>query len=118
MGGGGLEALLAAMVTRQVAPSAALLEICKVYADGHEELLQGMQLSYLTGAMFKDIVAVGDEPVVYTDQFVPRMGTLFSMGFGASSVELPAVSYVVPPLLFDDVTLTKVTGPYPAQRSH
>ncbi len=116
VGGGGLEALLrmAAMVTRQAAPSSTLLEVYKVYPDGREELLQGLQLSDLTGAMFKDIIAVGDKPVVYTDQFVPKMGTLFSMGFGAAGVELPAVSYVVPPLLFDDVTLTKVTGPFPA----
>ncbi len=116
MGGGSLEALLqtAAVVTRQAAPSTSLLEVYKVYADGHEELLQGMQFSDLTGAMFKDIVAVGDKPVVYTDQFVPKMGTLFSIGFGAAGMELPAVSYVVPSLLFDDVTLTKVTGPFPA----
>lgn len=116
VGGGGLESLMrmAAMVTRQAAPSAALLEVYKVYPDGHEELLQGMQLSDLTAAMFKDIVAAGDKPVVCTDQFVPKMGTLFSMGFGAAGVELPLVSYLVPSLLFDDVTLTKVTGPFPA----
>jgi len=42
------------------------------------------------------------------------MGALFSMGFGGAGVELPAVSYVVPSLLFDDVTLTKVNGPFPA----
>lgn len=116
VGGGGLEAVrrMAAMITRQAAPSSALLEVYKVYTDGREELLQGLQLSDLTGAMFKDIIAVGDKPVVYTEQFVPKMGTLFSMGFGGAGVELPAVSYVVPSLLFDDMTLTKVTGPFPA----
>jgi len=116
MGGGGVESLMrmAATVTRQAAPSAILLEIYKVYPDAREELLQGIQLTDLTGPMFKDIVAVGDKPVVYTDQFVPKMGTLFSMGFGGAGVELPKVSYVVPSLLFDDVTLTKVTGPFPA----
>jgi predicted Zn-dependent protease len=116
MGGGGLESLLrmAAMVTRQAAPTTALLEVYKVFPDGREELLQGVQVSDLTAVMFKDILAVGDKPVVYTDQFVPKMGALFSMGFGAAGPELPAVSYVVPALLFDDVTLTKVTGPFPA----
>lgn len=119
LGGGGLESLLrlAAMVTRQAAPTIAMLEVYKVYLDGHEELLQGVQVSDLTAATFKDILAAGNNPVVYTDQFVPKMGALFSMGLGGAGPELPVVSYAVPPLLFDDVTLTKATGPFPAPPS-
>jgi predicted Zn-dependent protease len=115
LGGGGLEALMqaAAMVTRQAAPSAMLVEVYKLFPDGHEEPVNGIELSDMTAAMFKDIVAVGDKPCVYTDQFIPKFGALFSFGM-ASGSDLPQVSFVVPPLLLDDVTLTKVSGPFPS----
>jgi hypothetical protein len=86
--------------------------VYKVYADGHEELVRSMELSDMTPAAFKEIVAAGDTPVVFTDEFIPRIGALFSMGM-SSSTEMPIVSCVVPSLLFDEVSLVKGQGPFP-----
>jgi len=44
----------------QSAPTNTLLEVYKVSPDGHEELIKGAELSGLTAATFRDIVAAGD----------------------------------------------------------
>ncbi len=102
----------AAAVTRQAAPSANLLEVYKLFPDGHEEPVRGMEITDLTAATFRDIVAAGDKPVVYTNLFTLRFPGLFSYGMW-SGMEIPEVSYVVPALLFEELTLTKVQGPFP-----
>lgn len=114
LGGGGLEDMIrsAAMVTRQAAPSATLVEVYKLFPDGHEEALRGMEITDLTAALFRDIVAAGDKPVVYTNAFLLKFGSLFSYGMTAG-MEIPEVSLVVPPLLFEELTLTRVQGPFP-----
>jgi hypothetical protein len=66
----------------------------------------------MTAATFKDIGAVGDTPTVFTDEFIPRVGALFSLGLSASS-NVPIVSAVVPALLFEEVTVIKTEGPFP-----
>lgn len=113
--GGGAEASfmrMAARMAQQQGQDAAIAEAYKLYPDGHEELVQGIELAEMTPAAFKDIVAVGDTPRVYTDEFIPRVGALFSLGISASS-DVPVVSSVVPALLFDDVSLVRVQGPFP-----
>ena len=40
--------------------------------------MQGIEIADMTPAAFRDIVAIGDTPVVYTDEFIPRIGALFS----------------------------------------
>ena len=90
----------------------SLAEVYKIYPDGREELIQGVELTEMTPAAFKGIVAVGDTPMVLTDEFIPRVGSLFSLGLAASS-NVPIVSAVVPSMLFDDVTLIKTQGPFP-----
>lgn len=114
--GGGAAAsfmkLAARMAQQNSQGGSSLAEVYKVYADGHEELVKGLELSDMTPAAFKEIVAVGDTPVVFTDEFIPRIGALFSMGM-SSSTEMPIVSCVVPSLLFDEVSLVKGQGPFP-----
>jgi predicted Zn-dependent protease len=90
----------------------SLAEVYKLYPDGHEELLQGVEIAEMSAALFKDIVAAGDTPVAYTDEFIPRLGAIFSMGFSANS-DLAVVSCVSPSLLFEEVSLVKSQGPYP-----
>jgi TldD protein len=46
-------------------PSNVLLEVYKVFPDGHEEPVKGMELNGLSPAAFRDVVAVGNKPVVY-----------------------------------------------------
>jgi predicted Zn-dependent protease len=114
--GGGAAASFTKMATRMAQQggqgSDSLAEVYKLYSDGHEELIQGVGISEMTPGTFKDIVAVGDTPVVFTDEFIPRVGALFSLGVSASS-NVPVVSCVVPSLLFEEVSLVKSQGPFP-----
>jgi predicted Zn-dependent protease len=114
--GGGAAASFMKMASRMAQQngqgSDSLAEVYKLYPDGREELVQGVEISDMTPANFKDVVAVGDTPVVFTDEFIPRIGALFSLGVSASS-DMPVVSCVVPALLFDEVSLAKSQGPFP-----
>lgn len=92
--------------------SGAMSEVYKLYPDGHEELVRGLELSEMTPATFKDVVAVGDTPVVVTDEFIPRVGAMFSLGLSASS-DVPIVSCIIPSMLFDDISLVRSQGPFP-----
>ncbi len=92
-----------------------MLEVYKLYADGHEELMHGQQLVGINAASFKDVVAVGDKPVVYNSIFIPGFSSLMVVGMTgdvSAITNMPVVSYVVPSLLFDDATLKKVSGPF------
>jgi hypothetical protein len=57
-------------------------------------------------------VEVGDKPFVFTDQFIPRLGSFFSIG-GSATADIPVVSCVVPPILFEELSLVKAEGPFP-----
>jgi hypothetical protein len=115
--GSGADSLVrvAAMMSSgpQSTPSNTLLEVYKVFPDGHEVLVKGAQLSGLTAATFRDIVAAGDKPVVFDQQFIPSPTSVFGMGM-AGSFDLPVSSFVVPSLLFEEVSLTGAEGPFPA----
>jgi hypothetical protein len=114
--GGGAAASFMKMAMRMAQQGgqggSSLAEVYQLYPDGREVLVQGIEIAEMTPAAFKDIVAVGDTPVVFTDEFIPRLGALFSLGLSPSS-EMPVVSCVVPSLLFDDISLVKSQGPFP-----
>ena len=107
--------MLMRMQSGDMGNTTPLLEVSKYFADGHEEPLRGVELTEASVAAFKDIVAAGDKPVVYTDAYMPKLTSIFSMfaGGGSDSSGLPAVSYVVPSLLFDELSLKEATGPFP-----
>jgi len=94
--------------------SPSLAEVYKLYSDGHEEPLEGVRITDLSAEAFKEIVATGDTPVLYNDQLSPRMNSIFSIGFSFGAEGLPVVSCVSPSLLFEEVTLAKSEGPFPA----
>ncbi|HEX4485358.1 MAG TPA: metallopeptidase TldD-related protein [Terriglobales bacterium] len=114
--GGGAAAsfmkMAAAMGQQDSQGTTSIGEIYKLYPDGHEELLRGMEVSEFPSSTFKDIVAVGDTPVVFTDEFIPRVGALFSMGISAGS-DMPIVSCIAPSMLFEELSLNKAQGPFP-----
>ena len=114
--GGGAAASFMRMATRMAQGGGqgggSIAEVYKLYPDGHEELVKGLELAEMTPAAFKDIVAAGDTPTVFSDEFIPRIGALFSMGMSSSS-DMPVVSCVVPSLLFDEVSIVKSQGPFP-----
>jgi predicted Zn-dependent protease len=92
--------------------AASMAEVYKLFPDGHEELVQGVEIAEMTPAAFRDIIAAGDTPVVFSDEFIPRVGALFSLGISASS-DVPVVSCVVPSMLFEEISLLKSSGPFP-----
>ncbi len=117
VGGGGAGASLLRMAARMNAASAegsdALAEVVRLHADGREELLRGVELGAMTPAAFRDIVAVGDTPAVFSGDFLGGLVAMFGLGPpGAGSA--PVVSCVVPPLLFEEVSLARSRGPFPA----
>jgi predicted Zn-dependent protease len=97
----------------QSTPSNTLLEVYKVFPDRHEEPIKGAELSGMNAAAFRDIVAVGDKPVVFNQQVIPNINSIFTMGM-AGGLDMPVASFVVPSLLFEEVSLTKAEGPFPA----
>lgn len=117
MGRGCAGGSFARMAARMGAPtmpgSSAMAEVVRVYEDGREELLRGVELSELTPAAFRDVVAVGSAPALFNGEFMGVLSAMF--GFGPiSATPAPIVSCVVPALLFDEVSLVRSQGPFPA----
>ncbi|MFB3813370.1 MAG: metallopeptidase TldD-related protein [Terriglobales bacterium] len=89
--------------------------VFKLFPDGREERVRGVEISSLTPVSFKDIVAVGDKQVLYQGPHVPTMNAIFA-GFGAGNVggDLFAFgSFVAPSILFEEVSLKKANMPVP-----
>ncbi len=81
----------------------------KVFPDGHEELVRNVAIDGVNTASFKEIVAASVNSLVYSTPFLSMKTSVFSIFAGGSPAEAaaPLVSFVVPSLLFDDVTLKR-----------
>ncbi|MGA7906220.1 MAG: metallopeptidase TldD-related protein [Candidatus Sulfotelmatobacter sp.] len=116
VGGGGMTGMLRMFAAMASSPGAmatnSLTEVYKLFPDGHEEAIRGADLSGMTTASFRDIVAAGDKPVLFNALFIPKFNALFSMGLSGAT-EMPVASYIVPSLLFEEATVVKTTGPRP-----
>lgn len=104
-------AMFSAMTGQPGAGTAVLLAY-KVYPGGREELIRGAHLSGLNAESFKGIVTASDSATVFSSAHTPQFNfsSSFFFSFGAemaASPSLPIVSYVVPSLLFEDLSLTK-----------
>lgn len=86
----------------------------RLFADGHEEPIRGAAISDLSLSSFRDIVAASRTGTVYSE----------SADFSELSPELPAFvrihaalvypsTYVVPDLLFEDLSLKAASGETP-----
>ncbi len=87
----------------------------KVYLDGHEELIRGVQFTGMNASAFKDIVAVSKDQNILT---VSRRasGTINGFpaaGLGGEDESFAPITVAAPSLLFDDVTVHKVRGETP-----
>ncbi len=103
----GLNALMRMAMSRMSPDSGATITAYKVFEDGHEEMVRA-QIAPVPVSAFKDIVAAGDRPGVY------NLGSLLFMGSltgGAPGVAWS--SFIVPPLLFEEVSLKAPSGPSP-----
>ena len=87
-------------------PRVASLAAFRVYPDGREEMIRAAEITGVSAASFKNIVAVSQRRTITTTAFVSR-GGMFGGGGGGT------VSYVVPSLLFTNVTLRRPRGSNP-----
>ncbi len=85
----------------------------KVYPDGREELVRGAHLSGMNAESFKEIVAAGTKATAYSSTHMPRFDFSMLSSFADGMSSMPMVSYVVPALLFEDLTLTKPSQELP-----
>jgi len=86
-------------ILRRLSGNAAL-EAIRVYPDGHEDTVRDARIAEITVNSFKDILAASRDRTVYTE----RAG-----GLAASDL----VTYVVPDLLFEDMTVEHVPNDTP-----
>ncbi len=88
-----------------------VVEAVRVFPDGREELLRNIEISGFNTSAFRDLAGVSQETTTYTAQFRnPRMSPL--MG-GMMIQGRVLATYVVPSLLFEDVTLQMPAGEVP-----
>jgi len=89
----------------------------KLFPDGHEEPIRNAAVSGVTAASFKDIVAASQSRTVYSSPFQSPGGMLAGLASGGRGMNLQALgyvaSYVMPSLLFEDVTVKGPNGDLP-----
>ncbi|PYP55654.1 MAG: hypothetical protein DMD44_14500 [Gemmatimonadetes bacterium] len=102
------------------APALRAALAVKLFPDGHEEPIRNAAVSGVTAASFKDIVAASRSRTVYTSPFRSPGGMFAGLtGGGGMSFQMAsaglgyAASYVVPSLLFEDVTVKGPNGDLP-----
>lgn len=95
----------------QGVPIAPVIEAYKVFPDGREELVRNLSVLGFGPNQFRDVLSVGKEAPAYTAQFRnPRPSPVFG---GAISIGRMQVTYQVPALLFEDITLQRPAGEIP-----
>ena len=75
----------------------------KVFADGHEELVRGMQFHGLNARSLRDILAAGDDGAPF--DFMDSAAPFALVGYGTFSTE---ACVVAPSVLIDDLELRPV----------
>lgn len=87
----------------------AIVSAVRISQDGAETPMRNAVLSEFDYRSFKDIVAVSDSRTLYTAPSTARITNLFSgQGFDSEDV---LVSYVVPSMLFEEVSFTRPNDP-------
>ena len=77
--------------------------VYKLFADGHEELVRA-DIEPISLRAFKDILAAGDTATVTNGSFVPFGGSML-LGRSDEGNSFKVTSYIVPSLLFEEVSL-------------
>jgi hypothetical protein len=85
----------------------------KVFPDGREELLRGVEIAGLGPEAFKDIVAVSQVRAPYSAPFRLASSRISLMTTGMMGGDT-VVSLVTPSLLFEEVNLKKPSGDIPS----
>ncbi len=98
----------------QGAQGMSVIAAYKVFPDGRQELIRNAELTDVTAATFKDIVLASRDQTVYSGPFLARtMFMGFFSGGGTGQAGVPVLSFIVPSLLFEDLTLKRPTGEVP-----
>jgi hypothetical protein len=108
------------IVVRRLRTANNVVLAYKVFPDGHEELVRGLQFVGMNPAAFKDIVAASKEPNFLTVQYRPAQNGPGMMMMAESEDNATPVSLVVPSLLFEDATMRmlRVASPNPPVAGH
>jgi PmbA/TldA metallopeptidase C-terminal domain len=108
------------IVVRRLRTANSVVLAYKVFPDGHEELVRGLQFVGMNAASFKDIIAVSKEPNFLTVQYRPAQNGQGMMMMTESEENATPVSLVVPSLLFEDATMRqiRVVAPNPPVAGH
>lgn len=95
------------VIVRRLSGNTAL-DAIRVYPDGHEESLRDSRVAEITISSFKDILAVSKDRTVYTQrgQNASLLGVSLSLGGDL-------ISYIVPDMLFEDMTVEHVPNDTP-----
>lgn len=89
-------------------PMALPLLVYKVYPDGREELVRGLRFRGVNVRTLRDIVAAGDEQVVF--DYLENGAPFAMMGAGGY---VAGCTVVAPGLLFEDLELERMQGEQP-----
>jgi hypothetical protein len=87
-----------------------LLEVVRVYPDGREELIRGVEAAGIAPAVFKDILAVGKTTTVH-NYLAPAVTSSFVTGGDPYLIS----TIITPDLLFEDIEIKPVEGDFPKQ---
>ncbi len=85
-----------------------LLEVWRVYPDGREEIVRGVESAGLAPVLFKDIIAVGKSTTVH-NYLAPSVSPSFITGGAQYLVS----TIITPDLLFEDLELRPIEGDMP-----
>lgn len=83
------------------------VQCTRIFPDGHEEPVRDARVSEINAATFKDILAVSTERNFYTTSAFGSSPE----GFTPGSDDL--ITYVVPDMLFEDMTIEHVSNEHP-----
>ncbi len=95
------------IVVRRMRNSQQPVLAWKLYADGHEELIHGVQFAGLNTTAFKDIAAASKSANLLTVEFRPQQ-SIAMISFGDEGYA--PVTLVAPSFVLDDVTVRKIRG--------
>jgi hypothetical protein len=95
-----IQALAASSMQAGSRPISPPLMIYRVYADGREELVRGLQFRAVSTRSLRDIVAASDENYVF--DFINNGAPLAMIGFGGY---VAPTSVIAPSVLFEDMEL-------------
>jgi microcin-processing metallopeptidase PmbA/TldD-like protein len=88
----------------------------QVFPDGHEKLIRNAEIEGINEASFKDLVAGSASQTVYTTPFLDFRNAvtgMFTAGSAPDFASPPVVSFAMPDLVFEDVSVKPPSGEIP-----